>query len=257
MPWSFSSPRAGAVGAYCSGSRPSRISRLRRWPTRRARRWPFSNAPTGLAAKEVRASFRKRSDEAACCSRVPWLWKDHAKAASQPGQPLASISSTAHLATSEVFPSPPRATNVRTVDRPTSARRVFAHASEISFFSSSRPMSSAGAYLKTRLMSVRRSSRVRGRKSMTSRSAKMGGRGQSSTQSGMTFLGRLRAYSTSRFTQSDALDAAVMTTTKLSQFVIPSSILVQNFSSGWMALTSLKTSSKPAALRRNDSISAT
>ncbi len=76
-------------------------------------------------------------------------------------------------------------------------------------------------------------------------------------QTGMTFFETLRAYSTSRVTHSDALDAAVMTTTKLSQFVIPSSIFGQNFSSGWMALTSLKTSSKPAALRRNDSISAT
>jgi len=40
----------GAVGAYCSGLRPSRMRRLRRWPTRRARRWPFSNASALLAA---------------------------------------------------------------------------------------------------------------------------------------------------------------------------------------------------------------
>src|SRR6185503_10352072 len=72
----------------------------------------------------------------------------------------------------------------------------------------------------------------------------------------MTFLERLRAYSTSRFTHSEELDAAVMTTTKLSQFAMPFSISGQNFSSGRMALTSLNTSSKPAA-RRNDSISAT
>ena len=45
MPWSLSSPGVGEVGAYCSGSRPSRMRRLRRSPTRRASRWPFSNAP--------------------------------------------------------------------------------------------------------------------------------------------------------------------------------------------------------------------
>ena len=80
-PWSLSWPGVGEVGAYCSGSRPSRMRRLRRWPTMRARRWPFSNAPALLAAnslsasspKKVRASLRNRSELAASCSRVPWL----------------------------------------------------------------------------------------------------------------------------------------------------------------------------------------
>lgn len=79
---------------------------------------------------------------------------------------------------------------------------------------------------------------------------------KASIQTGMTFFERLRANSTSRLTHSDAFDAAAITTTKLSQFVMPFSIFGQNFWSGLIALRSLNTSSKPAA-RRNDSISAT
>ena len=45
----------GAVIAYCSGSRPSRMSKLRRWPTMRARR---SN--TGPASGSPRLASRRR-----------------------------------------------------------------------------------------------------------------------------------------------------------------------------------------------------
>ena len=69
-PWSLSSPGVGEVGAYCSGSRPSRMSSARRSPTSWASRRPLSNAPCALPAiaaspKKVRASLRNRSDEAA------------------------------------------------------------------------------------------------------------------------------------------------------------------------------------------------
>ena len=91
---------------------------------------------------------------------------------------------------------------------------------------------------------------------MTSRFFRKAGNGQSSIQTGMSFRERLRAYSTSRFTHSEPLEVAVMTTTSVSAAAMPCSISGQNSAPGGMERTSLNTSSKPAA-RRKDSISAT
>ncbi len=120
------------MGGYCSGSRPSRMRRLRRCPTMRARRWPFSKAPAGLAAKalsasspkKVSASLRNRSEEAATAARAfPGYRSSRQRRHRSRASPVAA-SSAAHLATSEVFPSPPSATKVRTCGRWVSARRT-------------------------------------------------------------------------------------------------------------------------------------
>ena len=260
MPWSLSSPGVGEVGAYCSGSRPSRMSSARRSPTSWASRRPLSNAPCGAARhrrvaeegeglleKQVGRSGRLLARALAVegpredgVAPRPVLTREF-------GGPLRDERGFPFAAEGDEGEDVGRGVSPRTDLRPSVGeelrfvfapdefgRGVFDDAGDV------EAAFLAGARAKVDDVAVGEHGRKR---------AILDPDGDDLLRE----AARVFDFALHPFRR---IGRGGDDDDKVSQFAIPSSIFGQNFSSGRMAPTSLKTSSKPAA-RRNDSISAT